>query len=434
MEDSAYRFGEFSILPAQRALLRGTKSLPLPPKAFDALHLLVRNHGGLVSRDEISRTLWPGIHVTDANLTNIIVQLRKLLGRDAIQTVSKFGYRFTLPVTGEPGVKQASYASFLRAKELITERSLESIQRARELFFICVANDPQFATGWAWLGRTCRVMEKFKGGEPGEPNLARAAFNRAFTLDPDLACAHHFYTLLQVDAGQASQAMTRLAFRLTRHEDPETWAGLVQVLRSCGLLAESVKAHERAVAIDPPFRTSVAHTYFLQCDYANVFEHYVGKGFYLDAAAWAGLGQVDRAMNLLRTRIGNPDLGPFMTDMMGSLLAVLEGKNDEAIAILKTIEVVREPEALFYLARNSGMANDIELTVQIIRRARLGGFWSSQTLELDSAFASLRQAPEFIQEVQEAKKLEDQSRQALQQILGDSWQTQPYSPIAASVS
>ena len=434
MEDSAYRFGEFSILPAQRALLRGTKSLPLPPKAFDALHLLVRNHGGLVSRDEISRTLWPGVHVTDANLTNIIVQLRKLLGRDAIQTVSKFGYRFTLPVTGEPGVKQASYASFLRAKELISERSIESIQRARELFFICVANDPQFATGWAWLGRTCRVLEKFKGGEPGEPNLAKAAFNRAFALDPDLACAHHFYTLLQVDAGQASQAMTRLASRLTRHEDPETWAGLVQVLRSCGLLAESVRAHERAVAIDPPFRTSVAHTYFLQCDYTNVFEHYVGKGFYLDAAAWAGLGQIDRAINLLRTRIGNPDLGPFMTDMMGSLLAVLEGRYDEAIATIKTVEVVREPEALFYLARNSGMVNDIELTIHMIRRARLGGLWSSQTLELDPAFAGLRQAPEFIQEVREAKKLEDQSRLALQQILGDSWQIQPYSPIAANVS
>ena len=30
--------------------------------------------------------LWPETHVTEANLTNIIVDLRKLLGKKAVQT------------------------------------------------------------------------------------------------------------------------------------------------------------------------------------------------------------------------------------------------------------------------------------------------------------------------------------------------------------
>ena len=145
MEDDTYRFGEFSMSSRERRLFRNGKSVPLPPKAFDAMQLLVRSHGNLVSRAEIFSTLWPGVHVEEANITNIIGQLRKVLGREAIQTVSKFGYRFTLPVTGEPGIKQAAYASFVRGKELLTERTLDSIKAARDLFWFCIADDPQFA-------------------------------------------------------------------------------------------------------------------------------------------------------------------------------------------------------------------------------------------------------------------------------------------------
>ena len=98
MQDGAYAFGDFSLSPAERRLSQAGRDVVLQPKAFDALLLLVRHHGALVSREEIIRTLWPNIHVTEANLTNIIVLLRKLLGKEAIQTVSKYGYRFSFPV------------------------------------------------------------------------------------------------------------------------------------------------------------------------------------------------------------------------------------------------------------------------------------------------------------------------------------------------
>jgi DNA-binding winged helix-turn-helix (wHTH) protein len=100
MEECRYSFGEFSVAPGGRQVFQGTRTIPLPPKTFDVLYLLVRNHGDLVSRSEISASIWPGVHVTDANLINIVVTLRKILGHDSIQTVSKFGYRFTLPVNG----------------------------------------------------------------------------------------------------------------------------------------------------------------------------------------------------------------------------------------------------------------------------------------------------------------------------------------------
>ena len=316
---------------------------------------LVHNHGDLVSRSQISATIWPDVHVTNANLTNIVVTLRKILRRDSIQTVSKFGYRFTLPVTGEPGVKQSAYASFVRGKELLQHRSPDSIQRARDLFWFCLAQDPQFAPGWAWFGRSCRLLEKFCNGATETPDLAEAAFQHAFAIDPDLACAHYFYTQLQMDSGRALQAMTRLASRLTtRGEDPETLAALVQVFRHCGLLDESVVAHQRAVALDPTIRTSIAHTYFLQGRYADVFENYIGNHFYLDAAAWSAMGEVDRAVTLLRTRLAQSELSPLMRTLEASLLAVLENKRTEALElIMHNTLLIQEPEVHFYLSGSS---------------------------------------------------------------------------------
>ena len=423
IQNGSYRFGEFSIYPSDRRLFHGAGSLSLPPKAFDALHLLVRNHGSLVPRTEIIATLWPGIHVTEANLTNIIVLLRKLLGREAIQTVSKFGYRFTLPVSAEPGVRQSTYATFIRGKELLTERTIESIASAREFFWIALADDPNFASGWAWLGRTCRLIEKFRGERPGSPslapNLTDAAFRRAFLLDPDLACAHQFYTPFQIDTGRALEAMTRLASRLRlRGEDPETLAGLVQVFRVCGLLEESIAAHDRAIALDPAIKTSVAHTHFLLGNYASVFETYTGNQFYLDAAAWAALGNRDRAINLLRTRLNRPEISSMMSGMIASLLAALEGKAEEAIAITEATQAFQEPEARFYFARHCGMLNLVMPTVELVRRARLEGFYSVYALQNDIAFACIRLHPEFQREVEEAKHMEANARQLLHLNLG----------------
>src|ERR1022692_2609319 len=119
--EGAYRFGEFEVYPSERQLHRQNIEAPLPPKAFDALMILVRKAGQLVRKEELIEALWPETYVTEANLTNIVVILRKVLGHDAIQKASKYGYRFALPVLGQPGVAQTAYAHFVRAKELTTK-------------------------------------------------------------------------------------------------------------------------------------------------------------------------------------------------------------------------------------------------------------------------------------------------------------------------
>src|SRR5438270_3620597 len=133
----------------------------------------------MVSKQDLCETLWPDVHVSERNVTNVIVSLRKILGRNAIRTVSKYGYRLQLSVSGEPDVKRETYERFMRARELTNQRSLESMRLARDLYWTCLAENPNFAPAWAWLGRCCWFLDKFSNRKSSMPELAEAAFERA---------------------------------------------------------------------------------------------------------------------------------------------------------------------------------------------------------------------------------------------------------------
>jgi tetratricopeptide (TPR) repeat protein len=352
----------------------------------------------MVSKQELRQTLWPDVHVSERNLTNLIVSLRKILGPDAIKTVSKHGYRLELPVSGEPGVRRETYEKFIRARELTTQRSLESMSLARDLYWTCLAENPNFAPAWAWLGRCCWFLDKFTPSSSAVPELAEAAFRRAFLLDPDLASAHQFYTLLQLDLGRADEAMRRLFERLDRHPtEPESFSSLVQVLRFRGLLQESVTAHRRAVELDPAVTTSVAHTFFLAGQYKTAIEAYSGRsGYYLDAAAWAALDDGKQAVVLLRERLSNTSFSKLITALMASLLAILEGKADEAESIMDEADTSREPEILFYFARHYGYMGLLDSSIKALERAARSGFiCAPDTLKSDPWLLPLRKHREF---------------------------------------
>ncbi len=54
-----YRFGEFIVDTDQRVLLRQGKPLPLTPKVFDTLLILVENTGRIVAKEQLMNQLWP---------------------------------------------------------------------------------------------------------------------------------------------------------------------------------------------------------------------------------------------------------------------------------------------------------------------------------------------------------------------------------------
>jgi TolB-like protein/DNA-binding winged helix-turn-helix (wHTH) protein/Tfp pilus assembly protein PilF len=98
-----YEFGPFRLDPAERSLLRDGKAVPLTPKAFELLVLLVENRGHLLKKDELIERVWPNTFVEEANLAQNVSALRKALddkngGPQYIETVPKGGYRFTAAV------------------------------------------------------------------------------------------------------------------------------------------------------------------------------------------------------------------------------------------------------------------------------------------------------------------------------------------------
>jgi DNA-binding winged helix-turn-helix (wHTH) protein/TolB-like protein/tetratricopeptide (TPR) repeat protein len=100
-----YEFGPFRLDPSERSLLRDGKAVPLTPKAFELLVLLVENPGHLLKKDELIERVWPNTFVEEANLAQNVSALRKALdvkngGAQYIETVPKGGYRFIGTVNG----------------------------------------------------------------------------------------------------------------------------------------------------------------------------------------------------------------------------------------------------------------------------------------------------------------------------------------------
>ena len=94
-----YRFGHFEVQPDERRLLAGGQLVHLGAHAFDLLVALVERSGHLVTKDDLLGRVWGRVIVEENTLQSHISALRKVLGREAITTVSGRGYRFALEVT-----------------------------------------------------------------------------------------------------------------------------------------------------------------------------------------------------------------------------------------------------------------------------------------------------------------------------------------------
>ena len=106
---SLYRFGPFLLDCQNRQLRRDDAPVELSARYLDALILLVREAGKLISKDRFMAEVWRGVPVTDEALTQCIKTLRRQLGDEAanprfIETVPKHGYRFLAAVTADEGV------------------------------------------------------------------------------------------------------------------------------------------------------------------------------------------------------------------------------------------------------------------------------------------------------------------------------------------
>ena len=99
----SYLFGSYRLQFPPGLLYRGHEIAPLPPKAAQVLLVLLENSGEVVSKTDLLKSAWQNAVVEEGSLTRTISVLRKALGtgpdgRNYIATISKRGYRFTVPI------------------------------------------------------------------------------------------------------------------------------------------------------------------------------------------------------------------------------------------------------------------------------------------------------------------------------------------------
>jgi Tol biopolymer transport system component/DNA-binding winged helix-turn-helix (wHTH) protein len=99
-------FGRFSLDLTEHRLLREGVQVPLTPRVFDLLTVLVENAGHLVEKERLLKEVWTDAFVEESNLTRAVSVLRKALGETEaerfIETVPKRGYRFVAAVRANP--------------------------------------------------------------------------------------------------------------------------------------------------------------------------------------------------------------------------------------------------------------------------------------------------------------------------------------------
>ena len=77
------RFDRFVIDSETRELLLGGDRVPLSPKAFDLLTILIAERPKALAKSDLLDRLWPGTFVVEKNLANLVGEIRHAIGDDA---------------------------------------------------------------------------------------------------------------------------------------------------------------------------------------------------------------------------------------------------------------------------------------------------------------------------------------------------------------
>src|SRR5215470_17047738 len=124
---SFYLFDAFRVDVNERLLFKDNREVPLTPKVFDTLLVLLENSSHVMMKKELMRQVWPDSFVEENNLAQNISILRKALGKSVdgeqyIQTVPKRGYRFVGDVQALGGEEESVIVRERTRARIIVER------------------------------------------------------------------------------------------------------------------------------------------------------------------------------------------------------------------------------------------------------------------------------------------------------------------------
>ena len=150
-----YEFGPFCLDPVEHTLRRDGQPIPLRPKVFDLLLVLIENRGHLIDKERLMTSIWAEQFVEEGNINKNISMLRQALGENDsghkfIETVPKRGYRFLAPVvvpgrdetqevrmTAEPFLQRALWENIVELR--LSEEQHRKQLRTMTIAIVCLA-------------------------------------------------------------------------------------------------------------------------------------------------------------------------------------------------------------------------------------------------------------------------------------------------------
>ncbi len=293
-----YEFGSFRLVPDERLLLRDGRLVPLSPKSFDVLEVLVRNSGHLLEKDELIKAVWPDAFVEEGNLTLNISHLRKALGADLdprgyIETVPKRGYRFVAPVVvggltqpaPEPrtlpvrrlsarwlvaagivaaitagwlrwlparAVNPEAYDLMVRGKRHALRTGASEMELARELLSQSVRMDPTNSQANAWLAYTLHSQYAMTMGSEETIQSAEMFAQKAFALGQRSIVAR--YALIHmVEFGVPAETGLKLGREALAAEPDnlDAVAAAAEAYFRAGIQDKAIQLLEKVIRADP---------------------------------------------------------------------------------------------------------------------------------------------------------------------------------------
>ena len=126
-----YEFGPFRVDTRERQLTRNGEVVPLRPKVFDILLMLVQNSGHILTKDEVMNRVWSDTAVEEGNISRTISTLRNALGERPhehryIETIPWRGYRFVAKV------KETRSEKFVKRIDSIAVLPFVNVDAGRE--------------------------------------------------------------------------------------------------------------------------------------------------------------------------------------------------------------------------------------------------------------------------------------------------------------
>lgn len=233
----AFTFGPFELDPAARHLRRDGQVIPLPPRHFDLLLLLVSRAREVLSKDTLVEAAWAGIAVTDNSVEQAISGLRRALaapdGTSPIETQARRGYRFTADVrrverrANDDTLEAllAPHRAWIEGRAALETLERSQIVHAREVFEKVLASVPDSASAHVGLANACIMQFEMTRTDlaPDRAALATAAHHakEACRLDPRYgeAWATLGFVLDRTGRRDDALAASRMAIAL----EPDNW-------------------------------------------------------------------------------------------------------------------------------------------------------------------------------------------------------------------